>query len=432
MKPEDAQGSADRDRLQPATGWVEAAAILLALYFGYQLALVAWGLVRGLLVVVLLVVFGSLLAYLLMPAIDWLERRGAPRVLGILSVYLLGLSALALAIALLAGPLSQQGAAVVGQIPAYLDQARQWLEGVDTALARRGFRVNLASAFASRAAALAGSGGVEQIVAAAFTWARTAVQSVVYLVMVLVTAFWIAKDGRLFRDRFVQALPVPYRERALFLLEASGVVVGGYLRAQLLLALIIGVVAAAGTWLLGVHYPLVIGLAAAVFELIPMIGPVAGGAIAVTIALFQSPRLALLTAAWFLFIHLVEGYSLAPRVTGRFVRLHPLVAFLALFTGAQVGGFLGALFAVPLASLANLLITDAYRAYQARRPEMFAATPPLEPRGRLALRPFRKRADEGPTPPLSALVPPRPRWWLVAGLTLLAFLALATLWLFLR
>jgi predicted PurR-regulated permease PerM len=245
-------------------------------------------------------------------------------------------------------------------------------------------------------------GGLESALGAAVKWVRTAIESLVYVIIVLVIAFWIAKDGRTMRESMVQNLPVRLRDRAIFVLDAAGLVMGGYLRAQLVLALIIGSLAATGTWLLGVHFPLVIGLAAFVFELVPMVGPLAGGAVGVTIALFQAPRLALLTAAWFIVIHILEGYILAPRVTGKFVRLHPLVAFVALLTGLQVGGFLGALFAVPIASLGNVILTAIYRDYRAREPSEFSGKAPARS-WRGLLRPF-AAGGPGPRARLEALI----------------------------
>lgn len=438
MKADDETSTSEQRGTSPApvSRWVEMAAILISLYFGYQLLLIAWGIARAVLVVILLAVFGALLAYLLLPAVDLLERHGAPRAAGILLVYLLVLGGLGLGISLLADPLGRQIAGALGQLPGYADRAQQWLRGLDAALADAGIRLDLASVFSDRLAALAGSGGIEGTVVAALKGLRRAVESVVYVVIVLVIAFWLAKDGRLLRDRVTQAVPVRYRDRVLFLFDAMGLVVGGYLRAQLLLAVIIGAMAAAGMALLGVHFPLVIGLAAALFELIPMVGPLAGGAVGVTIALFQSPRLALLAAGWFLAIHVVEGYVLAPRVTGRFVRLHPLVAFLALLIGLQAGGFLGALFAVPLASLGKVLLTAVYRDYQAREPELFTGTAPGAGRWRAALQPFltRRREADARVQLLAFLRGPRARTVLVLGLLLLAAVVLGagTRWLFLH
>ncbi|HEV2231698.1 MAG TPA: AI-2E family transporter, partial [Thermoplasmata archaeon] len=85
-----------------------------------------------------------------------------------------------------------------------------------------------------------------------------------------------------------------------------------------------------------------------------------------------SPGLALATLVLFLGIHIIEGYVLAPRIQARFVQLHPLIALLALFAGVEVAGFLGALFAVPAASLVAVYVRAAMGDIRASRPELFA------------------------------------------------------------
>jgi predicted PurR-regulated permease PerM len=158
-----------------------------------------------------------------------------------------------------------------------------------------------------------------------------------------------------------------------FALDAMGVVVGGYVRAQLLLALMIGTLAGVGCAVIGVPFPLVVGLAAGIFELIPIVGPFVGGAVALLLAATVSPLLAVATLALFLAIHFVEGYVLAPRIQARFVQLHPLIALLALFSGVEVAGFLGALFAIPAASLVAVYLRAAIGDIRASRPELFTA-----------------------------------------------------------
>src|SRR5207302_638933 len=83
-------------------------------------------------------------------------------------------------------------------------------------------------------------------------------------------------------------------------------------------------------------------LAAGIFELVPLVGPFLGGAVAILLAFTISPVLALGALILFLGIHVVEGYVLAPRIQARFVRLHPLIALLALIAGIEVAGFLRA------------------------------------------------------------------------------------------
>ena len=140
--------------------------------------------------------------------------------------------------------------------------------------------------------------------------------------------------------------------------------------------ILIGVLAGVGCAIIGVPFPIVVALAAGIFELVPLVGPFLGGAVAILLAFTISPVLALGALILFLGIHVVEGYVLAPRIQARFVRLHPLIALLALFAGIEVAGFLGALFAVPLASLAAVFVRSIIGDVRAHHPDLYAARQP--------------------------------------------------------
>jgi predicted PurR-regulated permease PerM len=139
-----------------------------------------------------------------------------------------------------------------------------------------------------------------------------------------------------------------------------------------------------------VPFPILVGLAAGIFELVPIVGPFAGGAVGVALALTRSPLLAAATVVLFLGIHVLEGYILAPRLQAQFTRIPTLFAFLAVFAGVEVGGFLGALFAVPATSLVFLFVRAALGDWQATRPDLFEQRgPSLNPRHRRILAEFR-------------------------------------------
>jgi predicted PurR-regulated permease PerM len=211
-------------------------------------------------------------------------------------------------------------------------------------------------------------------------------------IIVLVTAFWLLNDGTSLRRGFVGMLPGRIRDGAEFAIDATQVVIGGYVRAQLFLAVVIGLLAWIGCALLGVPYPIVVGVAAGLFELVPLLGPFLGGAVGVALALTRSPTLALWVIALFVVIHIIEGYILAPRIQARFIQLHPLVAFLALIAGIEVAGLLGALFAVPATSLGAVFLRTTIGDWRANRPDLFTANHRdayLERRRRTILSEFR-------------------------------------------
>jgi predicted PurR-regulated permease PerM len=202
---------------------------------------------------------------------------------------------------------------------------------------------------------------------------------IVDLVLVLVAAFWLMRDGAALRAALERWLPANLRDDLAFASDAIQVIVGGYVRAQLLVAVMVGGLAATGCFVIGVPYPLVVGALAGVFELIPIVGPFAGGAVALLLALTKDPLLVIPTLALFLVIHALEGYVVAPRVQGHFVQLHPLWAMMALFAGIEAGGFIGALLSIPAASLGAVFFKATVGDWKANRPDLFA--PPAKDAG---------------------------------------------------
>jgi len=180
-------------------------------------------------------------------------------------------------------------------------------------------------------------------------------------ILALVISFYLLLDGQRIRERSLALVPSQHRAKAVFLQANVARVLGGYLRGQLVLALIIGVAAGVGTALLGLPYAVVIGVLAGLFELVPMFGPILSVIPAALVALFMPFPTIIWVLLFFLFIQQVENNVLAPRISGHAVGLHPLGAMFALLAGFQLAGLLGALFSVPLAGVLWVLLGAAYR-----------------------------------------------------------------------
>jgi predicted PurR-regulated permease PerM len=119
-----------------------------------------------------------------------------------------------------------------------------------------------------------------------------------------------------------------------------------------------------GSWILGVHYPVVIGILAFLFELIPMVGPILASIPAIAISLTQPFPLVVYVIVFFVVMQVVENNVLAPSITGGAVGLHPAIALLAVVVGADLGGVAGALFAVPVAGIASVLIAAVWNGWR--------------------------------------------------------------------
>jgi len=146
-------------------------------------------------------------------------------------------------------------------------------------------------------------------------------------------------------------------------------ILGGFVRGQLLIALVNGLVAAVGLLLIGVHLWLIIGFFVVVASLIPVIGPYIAAVPAVLAALIGPTHLtpvagAVVVLVMFIVINEVGSKILYPKLVGRALNLHEVVVLFVLFAGLEVGGIVGTLFAAPVASLAIVTIVHLYRLWQ--------------------------------------------------------------------
>ena len=149
--------------------------------------------------------------------------------------------------------------------------------------------------------------------------------------------------------------------------DALNRVVGNYIRGQLTLAAIIGVLAGVGCYFLGLNnFALIIGVLAFLFETIPMVGPTLASIPAILISLLLPdpfPRTYVILV-YFIIIQLIEGNILGPRIVGHAVGLHPVASILALIVGVQLFGPFGALLATPILAAVWVVVTSFYRSFR--------------------------------------------------------------------
>src|ERR1700726_1801136 len=299
--------------------------------------------------VLLLFIFAGIVALILTPLVDAMERvrpfRGR-RSFTVLLIYAVGL-------AIVAG-------AIILVLPTVVAQAKgvpALLQTIENQLRQRG----ISFSFSSVIKALNGQQlGVALGVAAAF------LSGLVSVVLVLVISIYLLIEGRAVVATARNIFPDRQREFD-FAALAVGSTVAAYVRGQIVMSFVIGTYTGVALTVAGVRYAILIGIAAFFLEFIPIVGAVAAMVLAGAVALVQSPVLALVAAAIGLVGHAIDAYLLGPRVYGRVTRLHALVAMAALLVGAELGGVLGALFAVPVAAVANIFLGALYRAQRGEK-----------------------------------------------------------------
>jgi predicted PurR-regulated permease PerM len=319
---------------------------------------------------VLLLLLSGLMTVVLMPFVDWLERlRPVPRPVAVLIAYLCLLIVLGGIVFLVAPPLVDQANQLVKGLPDIVQRFISPGSPLTDAMERFGINPN------SGAGNLGAQ--VQQVATALLANIATLVRDVttvtVGIIVVLVVSFYLLNEGHEFRTKLDELVPDQHRTKFEFLQESVVNAVGGYVRAQLIVALMVGVLAGFSAWAVGIRFPLIIGVLAGLFELIPFFGPTLGAIPAILIALFQGNwiRLALIVGA-FIIIQQLESNIIGPRIMAHGVGLHPLVVIVVVLIGIEVAGLWGALFAVPAAAVAVAIARRLYQLNQ-ERPRRIAA-----------------------------------------------------------
>lgn len=176
-------------------------------------------------------------------------------------------------------------------------------------------------------------------------------------------AFFALAQGGEWMDKLFDWTPSHYVEHLLGLLAEINATLGGYIRGSLLDSMCVGATAMVGLWFLGFDSPVLLGVLTGVLNIVPMAGPIIAGAIALLIAYFQGAAFSMLVGIFCLYVlvRLCDDFFFMPIVLGQNVNLHPIIIVFALLAGVQVGGFMGLLFAVPLAAILKVVLTVLLR-----------------------------------------------------------------------
>ncbi len=355
---------------RPSPPWQQGtrlvAAVLLILFFAllaYRLRQLAAPLVLSL-----------LLAYVLHPLVSLLEQRARlRRWAAVLVIYMLLLALIGAATTGIGLVITQQITGVVRDLSELAQELPDQLEYLTTMQLRIAWfeldlsQYNLAPLIDQLAAAiqplLLGTGSLLASVAA------STASLIGMLLMTMVLGFYLLLDFERLTGVCLDLVPLPYRGDFSRMFAETGRIWQAFLRGQLILALVIGVVVAASLTFLGLKFSWGLGLIAGLFEFVPMFGPLISGFLAVLVALFQGGNwmglsgigLALVVTALFVIIQQVENNILVPRIIGHSLNLHPLVVLLAAVSGGILAGVLGLLLAAPTVATLRVWLGYVYR-----------------------------------------------------------------------
>ncbi len=162
--------------------------------------------------------------------------------------------------------------------------------------------------------------------------------------------FYVLKDQRQGANVFYNMWPEPARADVRNIVGIIDYVMGRYIRGQLFLGLVVGLVSGIGFWLLGVPQPAALGVVAGLLEMVPILGPWITFFIAALVVIATDPSKLVAVAILCFLVQQLENTFLVPRVQGTAVSMHPAIIMVLLVIGGSMGGLIGIIAIVPLAA----------------------------------------------------------------------------------
>ena len=309
-------------------------------------------------------VAGIALAYVLAPLADRVERLGMNRTVAALLVVSVLVVALIALILLLVPLLLQQGAALISNIPGYFKRIKElivdpnlpwlnWLGAAETGKSASDLVGQVATWLLSFSYSL-------------WTGGKALVSFASVLIVMPVVTFYLIRDWHAMIDRVDNWVPVHQRDTVRQLGREIDAAIGGFLRGQFGVCLVLGCYYAIGLMLVGLDFALLIGLIAGVITFVPYIGSMTGLMIAVSVAIAQfwpDWKRIMLVVTIFLIGQFIEGNVVSPKFVGERVGLHPVWLIFAMFAFGYLFGFVGLLVAVPLGAAIAVLLRFGLRQY---------------------------------------------------------------------
>lgn len=293
--------------------------------------------------VIITIFLALILALTIEPSVEWLRKRGVPHTISVVGVVLsvltlvLGLASVAFT------PLAQDLSRLVSTLPGYLD-AIVTLPGLEE------YARDIGNAIFSQV-----TGVFTNLVSATigvFTGVLSAIFVIVFMVYVLL-------DFDNLRNSFIRIFSESKRVEIRGLVDRVETNLGGWLRGQLLLMVIVGVSTYFGLLILGVDYPLALAVIAGLLEIIPYVGPITAVIPPAIVGFGMSPIMGFGVIGLYILIQQLENHLFFPKIMQKTTGFNPIIVIIALMVGGKLFGLIGTILAIP----STIIITEILRYY---------------------------------------------------------------------
>ncbi|MBU5674391.1 AI-2E family transporter [Paenibacillus brevis] len=305
-------------------------------------------------------IVAMIISYVLNPIVRMLGSRKVPRTVAVLLIYAVFLTSLAVILMNVIPMFIEQVEELGEHLPQITFQTQQLMNRWDEGIFPGSIRMGMNNWFFQLEHRLAASisGFLDNL--------GTTLGVVFNAFIVPFLIFYMLKDFESIERMILRILPKSRRKSIVTLLKNIDEALGNYIRGQLLVCVIIGVLAYIGYMIIGMPFALLLAGIVAVCNIIPYVGPFLGAAPAMLMATTISWKMVLLVLLVNMICQTVESNIISPQVVGRTLHLHPMFIIFALLVGGEIGGIIGLVLAVPFFAVCKVVIQHFY-AYYIRR-----------------------------------------------------------------
>ncbi len=303
------------------------------------------------------VLWAIVLAYLLNPIVQKIEKRGFSRLWSVALIYI-SMAVIVLFFSFTLIPkMIEEIKKLVELLPSYTQQTSQYIN----ALYRR---IEKLDHFSPQLAAIKEPiqeniikiqhhmvHGIENMTRGILNL----FSQVINLILILIFSFYFLKDADYFKKKIIFIIPKAFRNEIMNMARDIDRLLNKFIRGQLIVALCVGILSTIALLMIRVDFAFLIGAIAGLFDIIPYIGPIIGAIPGVAFALLDEPSKAIWVIIAFTIVQQIESAVISPKIVGESVGLHPVLVILTLIIGNEIAGIIGMLFAVPTAASIKII-----------------------------------------------------------------------------
>ncbi|WP_233095815.1 AI-2E family transporter [Alicyclobacillus sp. SO9] len=291
-------------------------------------------------------------AYILRPVVELLVKRKVPRSVAILLIYFSFALFFVVVVMNLIPLLSRQVTELINRAPVFVHQADKWIDNLTAQKQylpdslRQGVEgaINQVETSITKQ-----TGQILQMI--------TSTVNAIFIAFVIpFLVFYMLKDARALGRVVVHLAPKHYQDDVKRVLIGIDEMLGRYVRGQLLIMLIVGILTYAGLLVIRMPYAITLASFMGIADLIPYIGSFIGAVPAVILALFISPQMAIKVLIVNIIVQQLEGNLVSPQIMGRTMDMHPMLIVAALLVAGNLGGVLGLIVAIPIVAVVKVVI----------------------------------------------------------------------------